>query len=280
MTTLSLQSGILYGPVASRRLGRSLGINLSPRRRKLCSFDCVYCHYGRTERLTSKCSSAMTGIPPSDEVIAAVGDALSGPRPFDVLTFSGNGEPTLHPEFSRIVDGVLEHRDRYRPGTRVALLTNSSGLQRSGVREAISRLDPAICKLDAGTEDGFRGINRPAPGITLEAIVDGLVGMNGAIVLQTLLVRGEVSNFGPREVEAYLEKVRRVDPREVQVYSIDRPVASRKLVKVEPEDLTGFAEEAARSTGVAFRAYSAPRAAAGVQGRQALARAMPALERG
>lgn len=276
MTTLSLQPGILYGPVASRRLGRSLGINLSPRRRKLCSFDCVYCHYGRTERLTRTCPSTVADIPAADEVIAAVGDALAGPRPFDVLTFSGNGEPTLHPEFPRIVDGVLEHRNHHRPGTRVALLTNSSGLGPGEIRDAVLRLDLAICKLDAGTEDGFQTINRPAPEITLEAIVNGLADMNGAIVLQTLVVRGDPSNVVEHEVENYLEKVRRVRPREVQVYSIDRPVAHRTLIKMEPEEVTRFAEEAERSTGVTFRAYAARRDSSAAGKYREPARAAPA----
>lgn len=253
--TLSLQEGVLYGPVASRRLGRSLGINLSPRRRKLCSFDCVYCHYGRTVRLTMDCAAHVTDLPSADDVLAQVELALAGPLELDVLTFSGNGEPTLHPQFAAIVDGVLELRDRLRPATPVVLLTNSSLLPRDEVRDAVNRLDQPICKLDVGTEAGFRAINRPAPGVTLEAVSEALAGME-SITLQTLLAAGEPGNFDERELEAYLGRVHSIRPRAVQIYSIDRPVPERGLEKVDPDDLASFADRASQATEVPFRAYS------------------------
>lgn len=254
MTTLPLQRGILYGPVASRRLGRSLGVNLSPCRRKLCSFDCVYCHYGRSERLTTDPAPFVADLPSVDEVLAALGAALAGPIELDVVTFSGNGEPTLHPDFREIVDGAVELRDRHRPGTPLALLTNSSLLGDREAREAVSRLDLAICKLDAGTEEVFRAINRPVDGLDLEGVVEGLKAMKG-IVLQTLLVDGEPGNVSAEAMNAYLDRVREIGPREVQIYSIDRPVASRRLLKVPPEELTRIAEMAEEHTGVTFRAF-------------------------
>ncbi len=256
MTSLPLQRGILYGPVASRRLGRSLGINLSPCRRKLCSFDCVYCHYGRSERLATDPAPFVADLPSVDEVLAALGAALAGPLEFDVFTFSGNGEPTLHPNFPEIVECTLELRDRHRPGTPLALLTNSSLLADNEVREAVARLDLAICKLDAGTEDVFRAINRPAPGLDLEGVIQALRNMNG-VVLQTLLVGGEPGNVSAGAIDAYLDRVREIGPREVQVYSTDRPVVSRRLVRVPPDELERIAHAAEERTGVRFRAFSA-----------------------
>ena len=158
---LPLQDDILYGPIYSRRLGRSLGINLLPTTYKLCSFNCLYCHYGWTDAHTLDVKAHAADLPAAETVVERLRIALRSLLDFDCLTFSGNGEPTLHPQFAEIVDQVVHLRDQYRPDVRLALLSNSTGLLLSGVRECIHRIDLPVFKLDAGTAQTFRKVNRP-----------------------------------------------------------------------------------------------------------------------
>lgn len=247
MTMLRLQSGIIYGPVRSRRLGRSLGINLLPPHAKLCSFDCIYCQYGRTTARTMQPEGEPLGHP--FQVLAAVEQALERFPEVDYLTFSGNGEPTLHPRFPEIVAGVRRLRDERRPAVRLAILSNSSTVSDEKVHEALGLLDDPIMKLDAGDALTLARINRPLSGISLEQIVAGLAALHRPI-LQTLLVRGKVSNAEGEPFAAWLATVRRIAPRRVQIYSIERPVPEQDLERVPPEDLRRLADEASRRTGV------------------------------
>ncbi len=173
---------------ASRRFGRSLGINLSPGSCKLCSFNCAYCHYGKTERLVADARQYKRDLPPYPEIIEAVQEALRSRMELDAVTFSGNGEPTLHPDFPALVEGVIYLRNKYRPRLKIALLSNSTGLGREDVRRAVMKLDLPVFKLDAGTEKTFRKINRPAAGVRFEEIVSHLKSL-GNVYLQTILDR-------------------------------------------------------------------------------------------
>ena len=148
MSPLKLKTGITYGPVNSRRLGRSLGINLSPNSYKACSFSCVYCHYGWTDYFIGDYSEVQSDIPEPDEVRRELEEVLKKGTEFDYITFSGNGEPTLHPQFDRIVDLVVETRDKYSPEKKVAILSNSSMLNKREVLNALGRIDLRIMKLD------------------------------------------------------------------------------------------------------------------------------------
>jgi wyosine [tRNA(Phe)-imidazoG37] synthetase (radical SAM superfamily) len=234
---LPLQTGILYGPVRSRRYGRSLGINLNPGAYKLCSFNCIYCHYGGTDKLT-------------------VESALRSPTQLDVITFSGNGEPTLHPRFADIVDAVVRLRDEHRPGVKVALLSNSSGLGRPEVRQCIPRLDLPVFKLDAGTERTFRRVNRPAAGVKFGDIVSRLESLEN-VYIQTILIDGSPSNTHPDEILAYFERIREIRPRAVHMYSTDRPVPDTRVAKVDPEWLEELASQIEGETGVPAVAFHA-----------------------
>ena len=251
---LPLQTGILYGPVNSRRYGRSLGINLCPSGYKLCSFNCVYCHYGHTEKLAVDTTPYEKDLPTYDDVIRAVEEALQSPMELDTITFSGNGEPTLHPQFSEIADAVVRLRDRYRPGAKVALLSNSTGLAREGVRRSVSTLDLPVFKLDAGTERMFTRINRPAKNVRFEEIVCQLKTL-GNIYIQTVLIVGTPSNTDPDELLAYLERIRDIRPKEVHVYSTDRPVADTRVSRVDPDWLEDIAFQIKDETGVPARAF-------------------------
>lgn len=172
MQTLSLQRGVIYGPVDSRRLGRSLGINLLPTGYKLCAFDCIYCEYGRTKALTTKAKGGP--FPTVGVVLRKVEEALRQVPDLKYATFSGNGEPTLHPHFDALVEGVVHLRDEIRPEVKSAILSNSALVGKEEIREALVKLDLRIMKLDAGDPLTWRAINRPAPSLDFETVVAGL----------------------------------------------------------------------------------------------------------
>ena len=231
---LPLKNGIIYGPVRSRRLGRSLGINLLPVGRKLCTFDCLYCQYGWTPSDAETVSGA--GMFPSpDEVAGAVEAALRELQPPPAyLTFSGNGEPTLHPEFPAVVEAVMRVRNLFAPEADIALLSNSSLAGEPGVRAAILRIDCPIMKIDAGNEAVFRAFSRPAPSIDYGRMISSLSELPG-ITLQALFAAGPEGNLGKPHVEDWVATVRRIRPRDVQVYTISRPVPSRDIAPA-PQD--------------------------------------------
>ena len=251
---LPLQVEILYGPVNSRRLGRSLGINLMPGGYKLCSFNCVYCHYGWTKKHTMDVQECLQDLPSLDQVLKRIEIAARSALDFDYLTFSGNGEPTLHPHFAELVDEVVRIRNQYRPEVRIALLSNSTGLLHAAVRESIPKIDFPVFKLDAGTEETFRRVNRPAKGVEFAQIL-GLLSSLENICLQTLLIEGNLSNVREKDLEAYFQQVARIRPKEVHIYSIDRPVPDPHLVRVPPQKLEEIARRGEEETGVRIRAF-------------------------
>ena len=250
--TIPPRRGIVYGPVHSRRLGLSLGINLFPAGHKVCPFDCVYCEYGCTTDLVARVGR--NELPTVDEVLAAVEQGLMQHPGLGYVTFSGHGEPTLHPDFSQIVEGVVALRDRLQPRAKVAVLSCSGVVNRPEIRTALASLDERIMKLDAGDEETFQAINRPVPGLALESIVQELADLEG-IVIQHMVLDGEVSNAGEPAQEAWLEAVARIRPAEIQIYSIDRPTAQGGLLKVPKETLDRLAEEVEARTGIPACAY-------------------------
>jgi wyosine [tRNA(Phe)-imidazoG37] synthetase (radical SAM superfamily) len=251
---IPLQTSVLYGPVNSRRFGRSLGVNLSPGKCKLCSFNCAYCHYGPTERLVADVKSYRQDLPDYSDVIDVVQDALRSSMDLDAITFSGNGEPTLHPDFPALVEGLVYLRNKYRPRLRIALLSNATGLAREDVRRSVAKLDIPVFKLDAGTERSFMKINRPAAGVRFDDIVSHLTSV-GRVYIQTALMDGTPSNTDPDEILAYFEIVREIRPRQVQVYSTDRPVPNARISKVDPEWLEEIVSQLTSETGVPATAF-------------------------
>jgi wyosine [tRNA(Phe)-imidazoG37] synthetase (radical SAM superfamily) len=252
---LPLQEGIIYGPVSSRRLGRSLGVNLSPTAYKVCSFNCVYCHYGWTRDLTADLSPYLKDLPSPRAVEEALESTLVAlDPPPQYITFSGNGEPTLHPDFDEIVDRVVAVRDRAGAGAEVAVLSNSTGLDRRNVLRGLARLDVRIMKLDAGTDRVLRRINRPAAGMTVEALVEGLKNLED-VTLQSVFVEGEVSNTGEDDVNAWVGRVAEVAPREIQVYSLENAPAMSTLQGVSRERLAEIARKVTDRTGIRAEIY-------------------------
>ncbi|HVP14308.1 MAG TPA: radical SAM protein [Terriglobales bacterium] len=252
--TIAPQRGIVYGPVRSRRLGRSLGINLLPAGRKVCTFDCVYCQYGWSD------AGALASMRPDEwprveEVLGAVEAALVrlAEDPPAYLTFSGNGEPTLHPRFGEILTGVKELRDRLAPRARTAVLSNSSRVGDASVRKALAALDRRIMKLDAGTEEGFRRVSRPLDGLTLADVVAGLSALE-EVTIQTLLIAGPDGNLEPGEIEAWLARIAAIRPSVVQLYTLDRGAPSDRIEAAGEEQLESAAERL-KKAGVAARVF-------------------------
>jgi len=251
---LPLQDGILYGPIDSRRLGKSLGVNLMPGTYKLCSFDCVYCHYGSTDVLAVAMNRYKKDLPSVEQVLGEVERAMKSTIDYAYITFSGNGEPTLHPDFGEIVTGIADLKNRHRPNVKVALLSNSSGLYREEVKKSISQIDLPVFKLDAGDEDTFTKINRPARAVDFHKIVQSLQAVKG-IYIQTVLMAGTPSNVGEHTLAAYFRTVARINPREVQIYSLDRPVSNKHIERVLPAQLEEIAMKGKKETGVDFKPF-------------------------
>lgn len=256
---LPLQKGIIYGPVRSRRLGLSLGINLLPTTRKVCSFNCVYCQYGITREPVSGLAPE-DDLPTPEEVERALRKALSETEAPQFITFSGNGEPTLHPNFPEIAERVKRVRDLVSPSSKIALLSNSTGLLIPGVRETIEELiELPIMKLDAGEEETFRAIARPGPGLSLARILEGLHALGKPFTIQTLFVQGAVDNSRGPALDAWMARIRELVPSSVQIYSIDRPFPTRGLEIVPPERLEEIARDTNKKTGAEVKAYGLAR---------------------
>jgi wyosine [tRNA(Phe)-imidazoG37] synthetase (radical SAM superfamily) len=248
---------IVFGPVKSRRLGSSLGINLLPLTHKICSFDCAYCECGWTENT----GEPFNGLMSAAEILAIANvrfiELQKHQIHIDAITFAGNGEPTLHPEFSVIIDGIIALRNSFLPKAKIAVLSNASMLHKPEVFAALSKIWYNIQKLDAGTERMFRLLNRPIVSLSLQEVVENLCRFNGNLMIQTLLVKGEVNgewvdNTQEEELEAWFGHLVRIKPRRVMLYPIDRQTPASKLRKVDERifesvkqrlDMLGIASE-------------------------------------
>lgn len=250
MSVFELQKGVTYGPIDSRRLGRSLGINLLPTDRKVCTFDCCYCQYGRTRDW----GSSTEDFPSVEAVARAVEAALWQNQALDAITFSGNGEPTIHPEFSAIVRKVRFLRNKLAPSVPLAILSNSSLSTESRIREALSLLDLRIMKLEVGSQSTLERVNGPGEEKSFDRIVSGLCEIP-EIVIQALFVKGSVDNRTPSDLEDWLETLASINPLEVQVYSLDRPVPDKGLETVSMHELEDIAERVRSRLHVKAKAY-------------------------
>ena len=252
MQTIPLQSGIIYGPVRSRRLGWSLGLNISPISYKFCSFNCVYCQYGWTTICALDTVDRLEDLPNSSDFERALESALHEhkDKEIDNITFSGNGEPTLHPQFAELVNIAKKLKEEYFPEAKLGILSNSSTVVKEKVRRALAELDFRIMKLDAGDPETFSKINRPCPEVDYLAILNGLKSLEG-VILQTMFIDGAIQNIGEREVKEWMGRVGEIKPVKAQIYSLHRPSAASSLREVTAERLREIAAQTEGATGVA-----------------------------
>ena len=233
-----MRETLVFGPIHSRRLGSSLGINLLPERGKLCNFDCIYCECGwNADGLGDR------RLPTAEELREALRAKLTACReagtPIDSITFSGDGEPTLNPEFPEMIDITLALRDAFFPAAKVSILSNATRIGREAVFEALRKVDNPILKIDAATTELVRRINRPVGGgYDLDEVVANLRRFEGNFILQTMFLRcPDFDSTAPENVEGWLRIVRELRPREVMVYTVDRETPLKGIAKVSPEEM-------------------------------------------
>ena len=237
-----LFDSIVYGPIRSRRLGVSLGMNLMPTTAKLCTFDCVYCECGWNQPISHPT------LPTREQVREALNTKLSTLNSqLDVITFSGNGEPTLHPDFLGIIQDTCALRNQYCPQAKISVLSNSTQLGRKDVVEALQLCDNRILKLDSAIDTTMRLIDKPInPNLTVEQIAQWLTLFDGDFTLQTCFLRGEyngqiIDNTTPDELSAWYNMVNRLYPKQVMIYVIDRATPLPTLSKVPAAEMDAIA---------------------------------------
>lgn len=241
----------IFGPIHSRRLGSSLGVNLSPRDGKVCSFDCLYCEAGFNAQ-----GPGTTGFPTPAEVSQLLEAKLKAMKesgePLDVITFSGNGEPTLHPQFSEIIDETIRLRNEYFPEVKISVLNNSTRLGKPEVCAALNRIDNNILKLDSAINETMRKIDRPgSPEFTTERVIRQLEQFAGTGIIQTMILRGEgIDNTTDREISALIDAYRRIKPRSIMIYSIDRKTPDETLRAVSHDELSAIGARIEAETGI------------------------------
>ncbi len=249
---LPLETTLTYGPLFSRRLGRSLGVNVLPFDRKICSFDCVYCHYGYTTDKTLTPSGVT--FPAVDAILRAIETTLRRYPHVDALTFSGNGEPTLHPHFPTIVAETRHMRDALAPNVKLALFSNATTAHLPHIQASLRDFDLPILKLDAGDPVTLAQVNRPATGVTLDSILAGLQATPN-LIAQSVLVDGAVSNSKGEALEAWITALDVLRPAAVQLYSTDYPVPDAGVQRVSPYILKRITSEATKRTWINVEAF-------------------------
>jgi wyosine [tRNA(Phe)-imidazoG37] synthetase (radical SAM superfamily) len=244
---MSLFNSIIFGPVKSRRLGTSLGINLLPTHIKFCTFNCIYCECGWTEASDIEKAKFYPAEKIDIELDKKLVELKEAHVTLDSITFAGNGEPTTHPEFPQIIENTIRSRDEFAPNARISVLSNSTMISNIKVREALMKVNN-IMKLDAGSEEVFRTINNPKTHITLNEIVENLKKFEGKLTIQSMFVRGEIGNkiidnTLPEELEKWMQYLKIINPREVMIYSLDRRPPMAKLEKITETELMNIAKK-------------------------------------
>lgn len=236
-----LFNSIVYGPIHSRRLGTSLGVELMPLEHKLCTFNCVYCECGWNEPVNHP------QLPTRAEVRAALEARLKEGMALDVITFSGNGEPTLHPDFLGIIEDTIALRDRYCPKAKVSVLSNSTQLGRPDVVQALRLCDNRILKLDAATDEMMRRIDLPvSKNLTVAQIIEWLQQFNGDFTLQTCFLKGVhngviLDNTASIELTSWYQTVEMLHPKQIMIYVIDRKTPEEHLEKIPRDEMERIA---------------------------------------
>jgi wyosine [tRNA(Phe)-imidazoG37] synthetase (radical SAM superfamily) len=239
---------LVFGPVYSRRLGVSLGINLLPVGSKFCNFNCIYCECGWTKNG----DSSKISLPKRSDLKKQLSDKLRKLRGTvnepDAITFAGNGEPTIHPEFAGIIDDTIAVRDACSPHTKISVLSNASMIHKREVKEALKKVEMNILKLDTGIQATFDLLNQFQGKMTVTELAERLISFEGKLIIQTLFVRGHykghyIDNTTPVEIDAWLPLVKKINPEYVMIYPIDRGTPVKELEKVSESELNAIARQ-------------------------------------
>ena len=253
-TPIPLQDAAVYGPIHSRRFGHSLGINVLPVSRKVCSSNCVYCQYGWT--LPGNSTAPLKRAPELlKEIRQGFQHHVDAKTPVDCITLAGNGEPTLHPDLLELVTGITRLRDTYFRGATVGILSDATQVMRPRVRQALELLELRCMKFDAADEATWKRINDPFGRIDFQAMLDGLKTLPN-VVLQSMFIRGSVENINEAHLGHWIEKVGWLKPQAVQVYTIDRPTAADGIQKVSRQQLQRIADRLTASTGIPTEVFA------------------------
>lgn len=244
---------IIFGPVKSRRLGVSLGVNLLPTDSKVCSFDCIYCECGWTPKKREKKAVLPSRTHVKEMMEQKLTEMIQNNELPDVITFAGNGEPTLHPEFEAIINDTIELRDRLSPKARIAVLSNATMLHKESVIRALLKVEDNIQKLDSGIEETIRRIDCPNLNFKLSEAVKNLKKFNGKVIIQTLFLHGTykeeiIDNTTEVELSEWMKLVIEIKPSKVMIYTIERDTPATGLEKVKLDELEAIAERV-RSIG-------------------------------
>ncbi len=245
----------IFGPIHSRRLGSSLGVNLSPTDGKVCSFDCLYCEAGYNAQGPGK-----SGLPDKNNVArmleAKLKELKNSGSPLDVITFSGNGEPTMHPDFAEIIDSTIALRDKYFPDVKISVLSNSTRLGNPDVVNALHKVDNNILKLDSAIAETVSLLDRPVgKNYDIKDVINQLSAFGKQAIIQTMITRGshngiEIDNSTDNEINALVEAYKAIRPGSIMIYSVDRPTPEKSLQRVSREELDRIASRITAATGI------------------------------
>lgn len=246
---------IIFGPVYSRRLGVSLGINLLPSNRKVCNFDCIYCECGLTHTADVDDEKMPSREQVKNALFQTLEDMAASDQDPDVITFAGNGEPTIHPDIAGIIEDTIEVKNIFFPDSRIAMLTNSTTIMVPEVREALKMVDKCILKLDSALDSTLQLHNKPGVELNAEELIDSLANLDFDIIIQTMFIKGNIDkrdldNTTEEELDALLKAYVKIKPSEVQIYTISRDAPDgHDIRKVDPETLHSIAERV-KKTGI------------------------------
>ena len=237
-----IREEVVFGPIHSRRLGSSLGINLLPEKGKICTFDCIYCECG-----WNKDGRNDTQLPSVEKVRNALEAKLKQCKNdgvnIDSITFSGDGEPTINPEFPQIIDDTIRLRDQYYPQSKITVLSNATMVHKPEVFQALRKVDNPTMKIDAPTNALIEKINHPAPGYDIRRVVEALKQFNGDFILQTMFLRSkDFDSSSPEVLDGWMDIVRQLKPREIMVYTIDRPTPEVGLQKFTVDEMRSLVQ--------------------------------------
>ena len=244
--TIPLQTGIIYGPMSSRRFGRSLGVNLLPENRKICTFECLYCQYDEAQQIKPSDFPSLEQI---EEEADAFFSYSSNNNAYDWIMIAGNGEPTLHPDFEEAVEILSRLRDEYLYDVPIGILSNSSTCHKSEIQRSLFKLEGRFMKLDAGCQKTFEALNQPASAGAWTRMVHGLYEMR-RIVIQSMFVTGVVQNTSEEAIEAWIKMVHYIQPEGVQIYTLDRSPRHPDIHEAPQETLQAIARRLTDETRI------------------------------